>query len=47
MRPPSCRRTRALLPRKGAGAIRASVGIATVERDLDRLLAVLATFADD
>jgi cysteine sulfinate desulfinase/cysteine desulfurase-like protein len=34
------------LPGKALGAVRVSVGIATVERDLDRLLAVLATFAD-
>ena len=38
---------RALLPGKALGAVRASVGIATVDRDLDRLFAVLATFADD
>jgi len=43
---PTFAELRALLPGKGAGAVRASVGIATVERDLDRLLAVLATFAD-
>jgi selenocysteine lyase/cysteine desulfurase len=44
---PSFEESRALLPGKALGAVRASVGIATVERDLDRLLAVLATFADD
>ena len=44
---PTFEELRALLPGKALGAVRASVGIATVDRDLDRLFAVLATFADD
>ena len=40
--PPSIAELRAIMPGKALGAVRASVGIATTERDLDRFLAFLA-----
>lgn len=44
-RQPSYEDLRALLPGRALGAVRASVGIATNERDLDRLVAFLEAFA--
>ena len=45
--PPSIAELGAIMPGKALGAVRASVGIATTERDLDRFLAFLAEFADE
>jgi selenocysteine lyase/cysteine desulfurase len=46
-RQPDAEDLRALLPGKALGAVRASVGIATTERDVDRLVAFLGDFAID
>jgi molybdenum cofactor sulfurtransferase len=45
--PPSVAELGAIMPGKALGAVRASVGIATTERDLDRFLAFLAEFGDE
>ena len=45
--PPSIAELRDIMPGKALGAVRASVGIATTERDLDRFLAFLAELADE
>ena len=45
-RQPGYEDLRALLPGRALGAVRASVGIASTERDVDRLLEFLAEFAD-
>lgn len=42
---PSIAELQAILPGKALGAVRASVGVATTERDVDRLLAFLEAFA--
>jgi molybdenum cofactor sulfurtransferase len=45
--PPAMAELRAIMPGKALGAVRASVGIATTEGDVDRFLAFLEGFADD
>jgi selenocysteine lyase/cysteine desulfurase len=45
--PPAMAELRAIMPGKALGAVRASVGIATTERDLDRFLAFVDGFAGD